>query len=255
MKFIRFEDNFGNLKYGIPENDTVYEAQGDIFTGLIKTDKAYQLKDLKLKAPVYPSKIVAVGKNYYDHAMEMGGEPPENPILFIKPGTAINDPEGVIHYPKISYRVDYEGELAFIIKKTAKAVTKENAFEYILGYTCLNDVTARDIQSKDGQWTRAKSFDSFAPIGPVVTDEVDPSNLNITTRLNGNIVQSSNTSKFMWGIAEIMEFITSCMTLNPGDIVTTGTPEGVGPMKPGDTVEVEIENIGTLRNFVKRDDE
>lgn len=251
MKFLRYEDLKRELKYGILEDDTVYEADGDIYNGLIKTAKTHKLSELKLKAPVVPSKIVAVGKNYYDHAMELGGKPPENPILFIKPNTALNDPYGTIIYPAISKRVDYEGELAFIIKKTAKFVPKEKAFEYILGYTCLNDVTARDIQSNDGQWTRAKGFDSFAPVGPVVTTDIkNPDNLDVITRLNGKVVQKSNTSKFLWNIAELMEFITSSMTLNQGDIVTTGTPEGIGPMQPGDTVEVEIEDIGILKNTV-----
>ena len=168
----------------------------------------------------------------------------------MKAPNTLNHPAGTIHAPALVERLDYEGELAFIIRRRAKDVKAEDFADYILGYTCLNDVTARDVQKGDGQWTRGKSMDGFAPIGPVVTDEVDPSGLAIETRLNGAVVQQGNTSQFMTAIPQLLEFITASMTLEPGDVVTTGTPAGVGPMTPGDTVEITVQGIGTLRNHV-----
>ena len=202
------------------------------------------------QAPCEATKIVCVGKNYYDHAVEMGEGVPEQPILFLKDPNTLNHPEGTVHAPAFVERLDYEGELAFVIRRRAKDVKAENFADYILGYTCLNDVTARDVQKGDGQWTRGKSMDGFAPLGPVVTDEVDPAALAIETRLNGAVVQQGNTSQFMTAVPQLLAFITASMTLEPGDVVTTGTPAGVGPMAPGDTVEVEIQGIGTLRSRV-----
>ena len=193
---------------------------------------------------------MCVGKNYYDHAVEMGEGVPEQPILFLKAPNTLNHPEGTVHAPTFVGRLDYEGELAFVIRRRAKDVKAENFADYILGYTCLNDVTARDVQKGDGQWTRGKSMDGFAPLGPVVTDEVDPAALAIETRLNGTVVQQGNTSQFMTAVPQLLEFITASMTLEPGDVVTTGTPAGVGPMAPGDTVEVTVQGIGTLRNHI-----
>ena len=204
----------------------------------------------KLLVPSVPTKIVAVGKNYFDHVKEMGGDVPATPILFIKPTSALL-PEGGLIVPPSGERVDYEGELCFIVKKTAKRVKRSEAKDYISGYACFNDVTARDIQSRDGQWTRAKGYDTFAAVGGIVSDEVDADNVSVQTRLNGKVVQSSSTSLFMHDIGALMEFITDCMSLYPGDIVTTGTPAGIGPMKSGDTVEVEIGGIGTLTNIVE----
>ena len=193
---------------------------------------------------------MCVGKNYYDHAVEMGEGVPEQPILFLKAPNTLNHPEGTVHAPTFVGRLDYEGELAFVIRRRAKDVKAENFADYVLGYTCLNDVTARDVQKGDGQWTRGKSMDGFAPLGPVVTDEVDPAALAIETRLNGTVVQQGNTSQFMTAVPQLLEFITASMTLEPGDVVTTGTPAGVGPMAPGDTVEVTVQGIGTLRNHI-----
>ena len=205
----------------------------------------------RLLAPCEPSKIVAVGQNYNDHILEMGAAPKGFPILFMKPPSALLDPEGVIVRPEISERVDYEGELAFVVRKRARGVKREDAMQYILGFTCLNDVTARDLQASDGQWIRAKGFDTFCPVGPVLTDEVDVSSVAVTTRLNGKTVQESSTRMLMWDIPYLFEYITACMTLLPGDVVTTGTPSGIGPMNSGDTVEVEVEGIGILRNSVR----
>jgi 2-keto-4-pentenoate hydratase/2-oxohepta-3-ene-1,7-dioic acid hydratase in catechol pathway len=211
---------------------------------------------VRLLAPAQPSKIVAVGKNYQDHIRELDGQIPETPILFIKPSTCVNGPDGPIILPptNLTQRVDYEGELALVICRLAKNVSPAEALEYVCGYTCLNDVTARDIQKKDGQWTRAKSFDGFAPVGPLLTDEVDPDHLMIRTLLNGKTVQEASTSQMIWPVAELVAFISSAMTLLPGDVITTGTPSGIGPMNDGDLVEVCIEGIGILRNKVQAAD-
>ena len=202
---------------------------------------------------LFPSKIVAVGLNYHNHAKELGMKPPTEPIIFIKPETAVISNEENIVYPKQSKRVDYEAELALVIKKKCKNVNIKDAMKYIKGYTCLNDVTARDIQFRDSQWTRAKSFDTFCPIGPelVKPEKIDPHNTKIQLFLNGKLKQDSSTKEFIFPIPKVISFISKIMTLNPGDVITTGTPPGIGPMKRGDTVEVKIEGIGILRNFLK----
>ncbi len=207
-----------------------------------------------LLVPVNPTKIVAVGLNYRSHAGEIrpGDEEPEEPVLFIKPSTTVIGPDEEIVVPPDIGRVDYEAELAVVIKEKARNVTMEEAEKYILGYTCLNDVTARDLQKKDKQWTRAKGFDTFAPIGPwiVPAEYFDPSEVEVVTRLNGTEVQRGNTKDMIFPIPFLISYISRIMTLNPGDIISTGTPRGVGPIKPGDIVEVEVEGIGVLRNPV-----
>ncbi len=217
--------------------------------------QAVLIQDVKLLAPCEPTKIVAIGKNYHDHIKELdsSSQVPQSPILFIMPPTSVNHPGSPIRLlpTSISKRIDYEGELALVIGKPASRITPEQAPEYIAGYTCLNDVTARDIQQADGQWSRAKSADGFAPIGPVLTDEVDPQNLQIQTRLNGKVVQQSSTSQQIWPVTELVSLISQTITLLPGDVVTTGTPSGIGPMKAGDVVEVCIEGIGCLQNPVE----
>lgn len=249
MRYIRYLSN-NEAVYGVIKGERVYKINGSIYGDFTVTDNFSILSEVKILAPSEPTKIVAVGKNYLDHINEFGGPVPETPILFIKPTSAIIAHNENIIRPSFSNRVDYEGELAFIVKKTAKNVKAADFKEYISGYTCLNDVTARDIQSSDGQWTRAKGCDTFAPFGPVVTDEIDPDNVRIVTSLNGEIKQSSNTNCFIWKTAQLFEFITSAFTLYPGDVVTTGTPSGVGPMVGGDVVKVEIENVGLLVNYV-----
>lgn len=241
----------GRAVYALREGELYREMKGDPFSGMEKTERVYSADEVRLLAPVQPSKILAVGKNYAAHAREFDGEPPKSPIIFMKPSTCVIGPEETIVRPRISQRVDYEGELALVVGKLARNVKPEDFAQYVLGYTILNDVTARDLQRQDGQWTRGKGFDTFAPIGPVITDEVDPSHLRITTRLNGKTVQDSNTSRFLFSLGEIFAFVTRFTTLLPGDVVTTGTPEGVGGMADGDVVEVCIEGIGTLRNVVK----
>lgn len=210
-----------------------------------------QVQVERLLAPVLPGKIVAVGLNYRDHAREMGLKLPEEPILFMKPSTSVIGPDEVIRYPAMSSRVDYEAELAVVIGRTCREVRADEAGAYILGYTCFNDVTARDLQTRDGQWTRAKSFDTFAPIGPfIVTDIENPHALDIRAFVNGEPRQSSNTANLIFNVYELVAFISHVMTLEPGDVIATGTPSGIGPMNRGDEVAVQIEGIGMLKNKV-----
>ena len=209
-------------------------------------------EEVSLLAPVRPSKVICVGLNYADHAKELGMTVPEEPVIFIKPPSSVIGPGETILYPSCSARVDYEAELAVVIKSEARGVTAANAKDHILGYTCFNDVTARDIQKKDGQWTRAKSFDTFAPLGPWIETDLDTSDIMVSSYLNGELKQSSRTSEFIFGISRLVEFISGVMTLFPGDVIATGTPPGVGPMAPGDEVMVEIEGIGRLVNRVER---
>lgn len=204
----------------------------------------------KLLAPCSPSKIVCVGKNYAEHAREMGTEPPGFPVLFLKGPNTLNRPEGAIHAPDFVAQLDYEGELGVVIRQRAKDVKAKDFTDYVLGYTCLLDATARDVQRHDGQWSRGKSMDGFCPVGPFVVDDVDPASLKVETRLNGKVVQQGNTADFITPVGRLIEFITASMTLEPGDVVATGTPAEVGPMIPGDVVEVEIEGVGILKNHV-----
>ena len=197
-----------------------------------------------------PSKIIAIGLNYYDHARELKMPVPDHPIMFIKPSTSVIKNGQPIIYPRQSKNVHYEGELAVVIGRKARNVSKSGAGKYINGFTCANDVTARDLQNIDGQWTRAKSFDTFCPLGPKVVKDIDPMNLKIQTRVNGKIKQDSNTKNMIFDVYELVSFVSSVMTLLPGDVIITGTPPGVGPLSVGDTVEVEIEGIGILKNKV-----
>lgn len=250
MKFVRIlRENVP--VWGVVEGDQVRTLSRAPFEELEYDRKSVPLSDCKLLAPCTPTKIVCVGKNYADHAREMGSEPPEQPVLFIKAPNTLNHPDGEVHAPSFVERLDYEGELGVVIRKRAKDVPAERVKEYVLGYTCLNDVTARDVQRADGQWTRGKSMDGFCPVGPWVTDEVDPSDLAVTTRLNGQVRQSGRTSQLIHSVPKLIAFITASMTLEPGDVVATGTPAGVGPMVPGDVAEVEIQGIGVLRSCVR----
>lgn len=250
MKYARYERN-GTVSYGLVEGNTISRIEGDIFGRHKVTGDSCRLSDVKLLAPVMPSKIVAVGINYRDHATEMKLDLPEDPVLFIKPSTAVIGPEDTIIRPRMSQRVDYEAELALVIGKKAKDVEPEEALEYVLGATCLNDVTARDLQSKDDQWTRAKGFDTFAPMGPFIVTDADYNNIDIELALNGETKQKSNTSYFISNAQKIVSYISKIMTLNPGDVIATGTPSGVGPMKSGDVVEVRLAGIGALKNIVE----
>ena len=249
MKIVRYQD--GSLvKYGVIEKETIREMEGDPFSHFHLTSKVKKVGEAKLLSPCLPSKIVALGLNYRDHAEEVKLPIPDKPLLFIKPSTSVIGPGEAILYPKMSKRVDYEAELAVVIGKVAKNVSEEKAADYILGYTCLNDVTARDLQPKDGQWTLSKSFDTFSPIGPWIVTDMDPYQLEISSYLNGERRQHSNTKNLIFGPRQLVSFISWAMTLLPGDVIATGTPSGIGPMAIGDQIDVVIEGIGTLSNHV-----
>ncbi len=233
----------------------VAELRGHPFSpgkgGVQFTGATFPLDDVRLLAPVLPSKVVAVGRNYADHAREMGGEPPAEPVLFLKPSTAVVGHGDQIAYPvKLTQRVDYEGELAVIIGRLCREVPAAQAAEVIFGYTCANDVTARDLQARDGQWTRAKGFDTFCPLGPWIETDADPADLELTTVVNGEVRQRARTSQLLYDVPALVEYVSTVMTLLPGDVLLTGTPAGVGPLEDGDEVSVTIENIGSLRNTV-----
>jgi 2-keto-4-pentenoate hydratase/2-oxohepta-3-ene-1,7-dioic acid hydratase in catechol pathway len=206
---------------------------------------------VRLLAPVLPSKLVCVGKNYAAHAAEFDSDVPEEPLLFLKPSTAVIGPNDPIRLLPISRRVDYEGELAVVIGRIARNVRTEDAYKHILGYTCANDVTLRDLQKTDDQWARAKGFDGSCPLGPWIETDLDPTDVRVETRLNGDVRQAGQTSDMAFGVATLIEYVTSFMTLLPGDAILTGTPEGVGKLSPGDVVEVEVDGIGTLANPVE----
>ncbi len=253
MKILQYK--IGNtVSHGILKNRTVFNIEGNIFTDYtIHEDYSYDLEKAVILPPVYPSKIIAVGLNYRDHAEEFNQPIPDEPVIFMKPPTSVIGHGDSIIYPDSSERVDFEAEIAAVVKKRAFQIKEENAQDYILGYTCLNDVTARDLQKRDGQWTRSKSFNTFCPIGPVIETEIDPNRVNIFSRLNGEVKQSSNTKNFIFPLFQLFSFVSKIMTLLPGDIITTGTPSGVGPMKPGDIIEIEVEGIGVLQNRVISD--
>jgi 2-keto-4-pentenoate hydratase/2-oxohepta-3-ene-1,7-dioic acid hydratase in catechol pathway len=208
------------------------------------------LEGATLLPPVLPGKIVCVGRNYADHAKELGNELPKEPLLFLKPPSTVIAPEGTIVRPGVSERVDFEGELAIVIGRTATRVKADRWRDYVLGFTCANDVTARDLQHKDVQFTRAKGFDTFCPLGPAIETDLDVSNVRLTSRVNGETRQDARTSDMIFPCAFLLEYISAIMTLLPGDVILTGTPAGVGPLNAGDVVEVEIEGIGVLRNAV-----
>jgi len=212
--------------------------------------RRWPLADVRLLAPVLPTKVVCIGKNYADHAREMGGEPPADPVMFIKPSTSVIGPNAPIRLPADSSRVDYEGELAVVIGQPCKDVPAEKALSVVLGYTVGNDVTARDQQKADGQWTRGKGHDTFCPLGPWVETQLEPGDLAIRTELGGEVKQDSRTSLLLHDIPKLIEWITRVMTLLPGDVILTGTPAGVGPMTDGQSVSVTVEGIGTLTNPV-----
>lgn len=256
MRLVRFVVR-GRAKYGLLAQNTIRGLQGSPFAyikhlGSPSTldGSTYTLDEVRLLTPCLPSKIVCLGLNYRSHIEETKLPMPSVPLLFLKPSTAVIGPDDKIILPRGWKRIDYEGELGIVIGKKAKAVPEEKAREYILGYTCFNDVSDRPAQAADGQWTRAKGYDTFAPIGPWIETDVDPSNLQLETYLNGELRQSVSTSDLLFGIPQLISFISGVMTLLPGDVIATGTPSGIGPLSPGDVVEVKIENIGTLKNFV-----
>ena len=252
MKLVRFLYN-GREQYGDLQADTIRLLDGALDTGFTPSDKCAARADVRLLAPVRPSKAVCIGLNYMDHIIESHEKVPTSPVVFIKPSTAVIGPGGRIVYPAQSKRVDYEGELAIVIGRRAKNVPEHEAASHILGYTCANDVTARDLQPSDGQWSVAKGLDTFLPLGPCVDTEADPSGLPIRTILNGRTVQNSNTRHLLFKPLWIVSWLSAVMTLLPGDVILTGTTLGIGPMQPGDTVSVEIDGIGRLENTIVSD--
>jgi 2-keto-4-pentenoate hydratase/2-oxohepta-3-ene-1,7-dioic acid hydratase in catechol pathway len=250
MKIARFKHK-KKEHWGILNKDASLSLlKNPPYSKIEKTTKKVLLNKVRLLAPATPSKIILVGLNYKKHAKELNMKVPKEPIIFMKPPSALLNPGDKIQYPAISKRVDYEAELAIIIKKKVKNIKASEAKKYILGYTCLNDVTARDLQNKDGQWIRAKSFDTFCPIGPYLETKLNSSDLKIRAYLNGKIKQDSSTKDFIFSVSEIVSFVSRVMTLLPGDVISTGTPSGIGPMKKNDIIEIEIENIGRLKNKV-----
>jgi len=263
MRYCRFQFN-GQEQYGLVESvagrDAIVrilvtppeQADGDMESLRTRKIEAIGLDEAALLAPVRPTKIVCVGRNYREHAAELGHDVPQEPLIFLKAPSSLLAPGGVVRRPGISQRVDYEGELGVVIGKTCyRPAADADIRQYILGYTCVNDVTARDLQNKDGQWTRAKGFDTFCPVGPVVTTEIDPwAGVGVVTRVNGEVKQQGNTRDFIFALDEVIRHIARAMTLFPGDLIPTGTPSGVGALAAGDAVEVQVEGVGTLRNSV-----
>ena len=252
MRLVRFRHG-DRIATGAVErgSDEIQVLKGTFFEDPLPTGESIPLDDVRLLAPVLPSKLVCVGKNYAAHAAEFGMQVPEEPLLFLKPSTAVIGPNDPIELLPISRRIDYEGELAVVIGRLARGVRAEEAFQVILGYTCANDVTLRDLQKTDDQWARAKGFDGSAPIGPWIETDLDPNEATVLTRLNGEVRQQGSTADLVFGVATLIEYITTFMTLLPGDLLLTGTPEGVGPLAEGDVVEIEVEGVGTLRNEVR----
>ena len=257
MRIARFTTG-DDPRYGIVEGEAGEEkvavVSGDpLYSELTRTGETIALGDVRLLAPVLPrSKVVAIGKNYAEHAHEMGGEPPTSPLVFFKPNTAVIGPDDPIVMPSFSQEVHYEGELAVVIGRICKDVPLERVREVVLGYTCANDVTARDAQRTDGQWARAKGFDTSCPLGPWIETDLDVSNVRLTTRLEGATVQEGRTADLIFDIPTIVAYVSAAFTLLPGDVILTGTPAGVGPVQHGQRVDVEIEGIGTLSNPVVR---
>ena len=258
MRIVRFTPPQGSKlgsdpHFGVMENEKTIRAiaSDPLYAGIFKEDETFLLEDVRLLAPVIPrSKVVCVGKNYADHAAEMGGEVPEEPIIFIKPNTSVIGPNDIIQWPSSSERIDHEAELAVVISKICKEVPREKAKDVIFGYTVANDVTARDLQKKDGQWSRAKGFDTFCPIGPWIDTEFVPGSQLVTATVDGELKQSAPLSDMVFDVPFIIEFVTKVMTLLPGDVILTGTPSGIGPMNAGGEVEVAVEGLGSLKNKV-----
>jgi 2-keto-4-pentenoate hydratase/2-oxohepta-3-ene-1,7-dioic acid hydratase in catechol pathway len=236
---------------GIVNEDTISEIQGQLWGSRELTGKTWPLERVKFLPPSVPTKIVCVGRNYLDHAKELGSDVPKQPLIFLKPPSSVIAPEEPIIMPRVSQRIDYEGELAIVIaRRCFQLRDSDDVQPYVLGYTCLNDVTARDLQKLDVQFTRAKGFDTFCPFGPLVETHINPAGVTVETFLNGVRKQSGHTSQMIFPLDAIIRFIAQVMTLEPGDVIATGTPAGVSPVAPGDVVEVSVGGIGTLRNPV-----
>jgi len=252
MKLCRFEYK-GKISTGCWEGDRVRICSGDMLTGCELSSATLGSEEVRLLAPALPGKIIGIGRNYAEHARELGNTPPEaEPLIFLKPPSSILASGEPILLPRVSQRVDHEAELGVVIGKTARGLSGEDdPLRYVFGYACVNDVTARDLQKKDIQFTRAKGFDTFCPFGPWIETDLDPANLRVEARVNGERRQSGNTADMIFPVARLIRFLSGIMTLNPGDLIATGTPAGVGPLAHGDLVEVEVEGIGVLRNPVQ----
>jgi len=255
MRIARFttgEDPVYGLVDGAGEK--IAEVTGDpLYQRIELTGATHLVEDVRLLAPVIPrSKVIGIGRNYADHAAEMGGAVPDEPLMFLVPNTAVVGPDDPVVLPQQSTEVHYEGELAVVIGRMSKDLEPEDALGVVFGYTCANDVTARDLQRSDGQWARAKGFDTFCPLGPWVETDLDPGALRVVTRLDGEVVQDGTTTDMVHGVAALVSHASKAFTLLPGDVILTGTPAGVGPMEAGQRVEVEIEGIGVLANPVVR---
>jgi 2-keto-4-pentenoate hydratase/2-oxohepta-3-ene-1,7-dioic acid hydratase in catechol pathway len=252
MKICRFSHE-GKTGCGRIEGSTIVVCRGDLTGAMEPTGTRLPLDSVRLLAPLMPGKIIGIGRNYGAHARELGNAPPEEePMIFLKPPSAVISPGDAIVIPAASKRVDHEAELGVILGKAARNLhSDEDPFQYVLGYTCVNDVTARDLQKKDVQFTRGKGFDTFCPFGPWIETELDPGHLLVSARVNGEVRQQAPTSDMLFSVATLIRFLAGIMTLFPGDLIATGTPAGVGPLAAGDTVEVEVEGIGVLSNPVR----
>lgn len=246
------------IAYGVVDGDlddvaslTVNAIDGHPFAPFERTSARLAMSDVRLLPPVLPNKVIGIGKNYADHAREMGGEPPTTPVMFLKPSTSVIGPGESVVLPKQSQQVEFEGEIAVVIGRLARDVPPGRVDDVILGYTCANDVTARDLQQSDGQWTRAKAFDSFCPLGPWISTEVDPAGLSVQTEVNGDVRQSAPASAMVHSISDLVVFVSSVMTLIPGDVILTGTPAGVGALSDGDHVSVTVAGVGRLDHTVR----
>lgn len=254
MKYVRFETQQGEIKYGIiQENGTIRVLLDAPYKKRILTEEIHEYNAVKLLAPTDFSKAICIGLNYRDHAEECGFDIPEKPVVFMKPSTAQLGNEGDVIYPSMCQRLDYEAELAIVIGEKCHKVSEDNALDYVLGYTIANDITARDLQPMNGQWTVAKGFDTFLPLGPYISDEIDPDDLYIASRVNGQIKQESRTSNLIFNVKYLVSYLSQIMTLLPGDVIITGTPGGISGMNHGDIVEIEIEGLGILRNRIVKE--
>jgi 2-keto-4-pentenoate hydratase/2-oxohepta-3-ene-1,7-dioic acid hydratase in catechol pathway len=251
MRFVRFQQKDESPRFGWLHEDKIGEIEGDLFGAYKRLKAEIPLKDVRLLAPSAPSKIICVGRNYVEHAKELGNEAPKLPLIFFKPPSSMIASGGTILLPPQSAQVEHEAELVAVIGRRGRNVTAESARDFVLGYTIGNDVTARDLQKTDGQWTRAKGFDTFCPFGPWIDTDFDPSDALITCRVNGQMRQLASTRDMVFGIGVLIAYVSSVMTLEPGDLIFTGTPAGVSQLKAGDTVEVEIDGLGVLSNTVK----
>lgn len=253
MRFVRFETRTLPPQYGWLLDNALGPVEGDIFSEYRRLEASIPLETARLLAPVAPGKIICVGRNYVEHAREQGVEPPDIPLLFLKPPSSVIGPGEAILLPPQSRQVEHEAELAVVIGRLGRWIPPEAALDYVFGYTVANDVTARDLQRRDGQWTRGKGFDTFCPLGPWIETDYDPFDNLITCRVNGEIRQMASTRDMIFPVQQLVAFASSVMTLEPGDVILTGTPAGIGPLLDGDEVAVDIEGIGELRNPVKAD--